>query len=325
MMERHFSGLLDRRKYHTDHPEENDVISGYQHIGRIEVIKIFGLIRPAKCGERPQCRREPGIQCVFILFKVCASAFRADLRHFFCNDHFAALVTVICRDTVSPPELSGNTPVTDVLQPVQIDLVKTIRYKIQLVLFQSFDRRFRHLLHLYKPLRFDHRLNGCLTAVVCADAVCMRNNFYQKSQCIQVCYHGFSCLITIHACIFAAQFVNRRIVIHDIDLRQIMSLANLKVVRVVCRCDLYASGSKFFIYVRIRDHRDLTISQRQLQHLADQILVSFIFRVYGNGRISKQCLRTSGRDLHETSFFSDDRVIDMPEESVLIHMFYLCI
>ena len=124
-----FSGLLDRRKYHTDHPEENDVISGYQYIGRIEVIKNLRSYPASQGGERPQCGREPGIQCIFILFKVCASAFRADLRHFFCNDHFAALVTVICRDTMSPPELSGNTPVTDVLQPVQIDLVKTIRYK----------------------------------------------------------------------------------------------------------------------------------------------------------------------------------------------------
>ena len=254
-----------------------------------------------------------------------ATALGANLGHFFCHHGLAALVAVVCRDPVAPPELSGNTPVADVLQPVQVNLVKTIRYKVQFLVFQCFNCRFCHLLHLYKPLRFDHRLNGCLTAVMCTDAVCMRNHFYQQSQCIQVCYHGFSCLITIHACVFATQFVDGRIVVHDVDLRQIMSLADFKIVRVMCRCDLYASGSEFFIYIRICDHRDLTVGQRQLQHLADQILISFIFRIDCNGGISEQRLRTGGCDLHKTSFFSDDRIIDMPEKSVLIDMFYLCI
>ena len=47
MVERAFSSLLITGEYHTDYPEENDVISGYQYVGRIEIIKLLGVLRPA--------------------------------------------------------------------------------------------------------------------------------------------------------------------------------------------------------------------------------------------------------------------------------------
>ena len=93
----------------------------------------------------------------------------------------------------------------------------------------------------------------------------------------------------------------------------------------MCRCDLYASCSKFFVNILIRDNRDLTVSQRQFQHLADQIFVSLIIRIYCNCSISKQCFRTGGCDLYKSAFLSYDRIIDVPEKSVLILMLYLCI
>ena len=55
MVERSLSCLLKSREYHTDNPEENNIISGYQHICRIEVLQFWCLVWPAKCGEWPQC------------------------------------------------------------------------------------------------------------------------------------------------------------------------------------------------------------------------------------------------------------------------------
>ena len=66
-IERAFSGLLIAGEYHTDNPEEDDIITGYQHIRRIEIFQFFGLLRPAQGRERPQGRGEPGIQGVLIL------------------------------------------------------------------------------------------------------------------------------------------------------------------------------------------------------------------------------------------------------------------
>ena len=58
---------------------------------------------------------------------MCASAFRAFLRCAVSNYYFTTLVAVISRNSVSPPDLAGNTPVTDILKPVQVDLIETFR------------------------------------------------------------------------------------------------------------------------------------------------------------------------------------------------------
>ena len=41
-----------------------------------------------------------------------------------CHHHFPAFLAVISRNPVSPPDLSGNTPIPDIFQPVKINLIK---------------------------------------------------------------------------------------------------------------------------------------------------------------------------------------------------------
>ena len=156
-------------------------------------------------------------------------------------------------------------------------------------------------------------------------AVTVGYYFYQQSQIFQIFYHCFSCFVAIHACVFSTQIVDGCIIVQDIDFFQVMTFSYFKVVRVMCRCDLYTSGSELFVYIRICDHRDLTVGQRQFQHLSYQIFVSVIFRVYCYCGIAEQRLRTGCCDLYEFSFFTDYRVVDVPEESVLILMLYLCV
>ena len=104
-----------------------------------------------------------------------------------------------------------------------------------------------------------------------------------------------------------------------------MSLSNLKVVRVVCRSDLYASGSEFLVNILVCNYRDLSVCERKLQHFAYDVFVALIIRVYCNCSISKKCLWTGSCDLYEFALFSNNRVIDVPEKSVLILMLNLCI
>ena len=98
--------------------------------------------------------------------QVGAAAFRAYRRCALGNGHLAAVITIISRNPVSPPELTGNTPVTDALKPVQIGLSEALRNEFKSAGFKCLYRRFRHLFHLDKPLRFYHRLYGCAAAVV---------------------------------------------------------------------------------------------------------------------------------------------------------------
>ena len=52
-IERALACLLKSREYHTDDPEEDDIVSGNENVGRIEVLHLICILRPAQCGERP--------------------------------------------------------------------------------------------------------------------------------------------------------------------------------------------------------------------------------------------------------------------------------
>ena len=255
---------------------------------------------------------------------MCTSTVWAFLRRFFRNYEFTALITVISRNSVSPPDLTGDTPVFDVLKPVKVNLVKTLRYETKFTGLQCVDRRFCKLIHLYKPLLFDQRLNGCTTTVMCSYCMHVRNNLYKVSLLIKISYDCFSRLVTIHSCVFSALLVNCCIIVHDIDFRKVMTLSYFEIVRVMCRCDLNSTCSEFFVYIIVCNDRNLTIYKRKDCHLSYDIFVSLIIRVNGDCCISKQCLRTCCCNLKET-VCSGDRVLNMPEVSVLILMLYLCV
>ena len=195
MMERHFSGLLDRRKYHTDHPEENDVISGLpahrsdrsnQNLRSYPASQVW---RDGHSAEENQ------------VSSVSSSCLKCVHPHFsrpsgisFATTTSLHSVTVICRDTVSPPELSGNTPVTDVLQPVQIDLCQ----KRSGTKFSSF---FSELRSPVSPSPASLQTTAVLiigsTVVLqrsCVPTLCDAEQLLPEVPVHPGCYHGFSCL-----------------------------------------------------------------------------------------------------------------------------------
>ena len=158
---------------------------------------------------------------------------------------------------------------------------------------------------------------------MCADVVLMRYDLDQKSKIIQILHHRLSGLITVHTRILATELVDGRIVVHNVDLRKIVALSHLKIVRIMSRRDLYAAGTKLFVYICVRDNRDLTVRQRKLQHFSDQILITLVIRIDCHCGITKQSLRTGRCDLDESALFPDNRIIDVPEISGLIHMLNL--
>ena len=54
------------------------------------------------------------------------TALRANDGILFFHYHFAAVFAVEYRYAMSPPELTGNTPVADILHPVKVDFGKSV-------------------------------------------------------------------------------------------------------------------------------------------------------------------------------------------------------
>ena len=109
------------------------------------------------------------------------AALRTNSGSFLCNDYLAALVAVVGRDTMSPPELTADTPVSDIVGPVKVGLFHTLRNQLDLAIFYSLYCGLNQLLHLYKPLLFYKRLDGGLTTVMGTYVVAVVLNLYKQA------------------------------------------------------------------------------------------------------------------------------------------------
>ena len=58
-----------------------------------------------------------------------------------------------------------------------------------------------------------HRLYGCLTSVVGSYVVNVIHYFYKKAKLLEILYHGFSCLVAVHAGVFAALVVHGSVIV----------------------------------------------------------------------------------------------------------------
>src|SRR5690606_22536145 len=69
---------------------------------------------------------------------------------------------VPCGDPVPPPELPGDAPVADVLEPVLVDFGVAVGCEAHPAVARCGERRLRQRLHLHEPLirepRLDHRV-----------------------------------------------------------------------------------------------------------------------------------------------------------------------
>ena len=202
-------------------------------------------------------------------------------------DHLPAVIAVPCRNTVSPPELAADTPVTDVVRPIKVGLFHALWQELNLAVFYAFYCRLNHLVHFYKPLLLNHRFYCRMAAVMCSYIMCMRLYLNQKPLCFKVCNKLFSALIAVHACILARPSIHGCIVIDYNNLFEIMALSYLKIVRVMCRSNLYTSGSEFFVYIGIRNYRNFPVCHWKLEHFSNDILITLILRIYCNRSISK--------------------------------------
>ena len=322
-LKRSLSHLLVTREDHSDDPEENDVIAGDQDVGGIEIFEVFCLLGPAQCTERPQGAGEPGVQCVGILGKMRAAALRADGRLFFGDDDLAALIAVISGNSVAPPELTADAPVADVVRPVEVGLLHALGDQLDIALFDALDGGLNELVHLDEPLLLDQRLDGRAASVMCADIVAVVFNADKKAHLVKFLDNLRSRLISVHAAELAAVLVDGGVVVHDVDLGQVMALSDLEVVGVVGGRDLDDAGTEFPVDILVGDDRDLSVHERKPHIAADQVFIAVIFGMNGDGRITQHGLGTGGGKLKECglgdlSVLLDQGILDVPEMARLL-------
>ncbi len=322
-MKRLLSHLLIPGEDHPDYPEENNVIARHQHIRRIEIFQILRHFRPAQRGERPQRGREPRIQRIRILGKMRAPAPWAFCRRLPGNYHLTALVTVISRNPVSPPQLTTDAPVADIIRPVKVSFIHTLGNQLNITVPDRLHRGTDQFVHLHEPLFLDHRLDGRLTAVMGAYVVRVVLDLHKQPFRFQFLHDLFSRLVAVQTRVSAAVFVDGSVVVHDIDFRQVMTLPDFEVVRVMSRRDLHHARTELHIHILVFHHRNRFVDDGQPDHSSFQISISLILRIHCHGGIAQHRLRTGGGKLQELrragrTVLVHQRILDMPEMTCLL-------
>ncbi len=90
-------------------------------------------------------------------------------------------------------------------------------------------------------------------------------------------------------------------VVEDRQAGQLVTLADLEVVRVVRGGHLDGAGAEGRIHMGIGDDRDATPGQRKFDIRADEVPVALVVRMNGDGGVAEHGLGPGGGD--------DDRVV----------------
>ena len=199
---------------------------------------------------------------------------------------------------MAPPELAGDTPVTDVVQPLAVNLGKTLRNESDIAILYSISCRLCQRLHLYEPLSRNHWLNGRVAAGAMAYCMLVILNRNQYTSLLQVLQQSLAALIAVHAGIFACIICHLASIGNYFNLLQIVSEAHLVVVRVMGWSNLYGTSTKLHIYIFISKQRNFSIYYWQDQSLANQVSVALIVWMYSYTAITQHSLRTSCSHLY---------------------------
>ena len=212
-----FQGLED----HTRHPEEDDVITSDQCWCWEVTFEVFWVdIRPAHSWEWPEGRTEPSIQDIFVLFPAVT------FWCFFANVHFT-LSIVPSRNLVTPPKLTRNYPVVDIFHPLKEGIVETWWVEINLIVCILVGNSiFGQLVHLNEPLCRQTWFNRHTCTLWVTNWVSHLFDFDKGTDLFQFFYNSFACFKAVHTVEFTSQFIHGTIIVHDIDLRKIVTLTN---------------------------------------------------------------------------------------------------
>ena len=200
------------------------------------------------------------------------------------------------RYPVAPPQLPRNAPVANVLEPLQQNRPLVVRHHFNFRRRTKFTgHRFLRFVgqrfHFHEPLGRKPRLHDRFATVAGAHVVRVLGDLLHQAEFFQICNHPRARHEPLQARIFPGVGVHVRIVGHHVDFRQMVPLAHFEIVGVVRGSNLHHARAEFAVDVRIRNHRNFPVHQRQHHRLAHQMRVALVLRMHRCRRIPQHRFR----------------------------------
>ncbi len=144
----------------------------------------------------------------------------------------------------------------------------------------------------------------------------MRLGRHQQTFRLQVVEQLLPRDVAIQSLVFSrAKIIHFGVEREHADGHQLVALADLPVVEVVCGGDLDHAGAKFAIDIIVGNDGDAALGNRQPHLLADQVGVTLVFRMHRHRGVAEQGFGAGGGDGHKAGAVFQ-RVVDFPDEAV---------
>ena len=153
----------------------------------------------------------------------------------------------------------------------------------------------RERLNLDEPLQRQPRLHHRLAAVAMAHVVDVVLDPRQQAHLFEIRDNLLARDKAVQPRIHAALGVDVRRIVHHVDRRQIVPLAQREVVGIVRRRHLHRAGAEFGAHPFIENHRNLASHQRQAQLFAMQMQVALILRMNSDSHVAQHGFRPRRR------------------------------
>ena len=296
VLKRHLVQEVQRAHDHAGDPQRDDVTRGDERGRGVMSLEQFRLLRPALRGEGPQLRAEPGVQHVLVLVHVMTAALGAHVGVLGKGVLPAAVLTVEHGDAVAPPQLARDAPVLKVLHPGGVGLRPTRGVEGDLARVDGVECRPLELIDGDEPLLGQPRLQCGVATVAVHDGVIEVLDVIEQVMLLKPLDDGLAALLAGHAGELAVALDDHRVLVEDIDLRQVVSLTHGVVVGVVGRGDLDKAGAKVGVDMPILKDGDLTVDDGKLDGLAHEGGLLGVLRGNGDARVAEHGLGARGGD-----------------------------
>ena len=240
----------------------------------------------------PEPRREPGVECIFVLtqirkLQVFASGLltcqlQSGFGRFGHHEFFLLGVgraDIVGRNAMSPPQLSADAPILNVGQPVFVGVFVLCRIETNVIFHDGREGEIGKVLHAEIPLHAKARFYGSVgVALRVTHFIVVVFYFFEEAGGSQILCDLFANGHSVLSYVHAGRFRQGSVGIEDINRFKIVLLAEHVVVGVVSGRDFQATGSKFNIDIAVFDHGDDAIHKRDAYFLS---LQPAILRVFG--------------------------------------------
>ena len=223
---------------------------------------------------------------------------------------------------MTPPQLTGNAPVSDILHPIEVGLAEAVGDELRLPILHHPDGLLGQGFHLHEPLGGDNRLHIVVAAAAGAHIVGVILHPHQVAAFFQILHNLLARLVAVKTLVFAAQLIDLAVVVQHPDDLQVVAQTHLEVVGVMGGGHLDATGAEFHFGVVIGNHGNFFVHQGQDNLLAHDGLVAVVIGVDANAAVAQHGLGTGGGH-NDLAGAVGQGVADVPQVSGLIHILHL--